>query len=162
MASSRKSGSDIGVHATKEHVADLLVSDLRADNGKLGSQVEVALERMVSDGALMKVGDEYRLQTREGSEWDRDFRNRQARLGNDEVTLQTERERLLYGEIGKVVSGFKVQQGQARETRRLEATREQVPPTVTGEGIPVWIRDAWSTSEKEFVESARETGQTAR
>lgn len=154
----RESGADIGVHATKEHVADLLVSDLRADNGKLRSEVEVALERMVSDGALMKVGDEYRLQTREGSEWDRDFRNRQARLGNDEVTLQTERERLLYGEIGKVVNGLKVQQGQARETRRLEASREQVPPTVTGEGIPVWIRDAWSTSEREFVEAARRAG----
>jgi hypothetical protein len=51
-----------------------------------------------------------------------------------------------------------VQQGKAREPRRLDVSRDQVPPTVTGEGIPVWIRDAWSMSEREFVEAARRAG----
>lgn len=69
----REGGADIGVRATKEHLADLLIDDLSADNGKLRSEVEVTLKKLSDQGVLMLVGDEYRLQTREGSEWDRSF-----------------------------------------------------------------------------------------
>ena len=51
----------------------------------------------------MLVGDEYRLQTREGSEWDREFRNRQTKLNNDDAAIQFKRDQLLYGEIDKTV-----------------------------------------------------------
>jgi hypothetical protein len=80
----RESGADIGVRAKKEHLADLLVEDLTADNGKLRSDVGDVLEKLSKDGVLMQVGDEYRLQTREGSEWDREFRNRQTKLNSDD------------------------------------------------------------------------------
>jgi ATP-dependent Lon protease len=40
---SREAGADIGVRATKDHVADLLIDDLSADNGKLRADVETAL-----------------------------------------------------------------------------------------------------------------------
>jgi len=60
---SRDAGADIGVRASKDHIADLpSFDDLLADNGKLRSSVETVLEKLAANGALMKVGDEYRLQ----------------------------------------------------------------------------------------------------
>ena len=37
----REDTADIGVRASKEHIADLLVEDLTADNGKLRADVEI-------------------------------------------------------------------------------------------------------------------------
>jgi len=81
----REAGADIGVRATKDHIADLLIDDLLADNGKLRAEVEDKLKKLSDQGVLMLIGDEYRLQTREGSDLDREFRSRQTKLN---MTMQ--------------------------------------------------------------------------
>jgi len=154
----RDAGVDIGVRASKDHIADLLVDDLLADNGKLRSAVESVLEEFAGAGALMKVGDEYRLQTKEGAEWDREFRNRQTRLVNDDADLQIRRDQLLYAEADRVIRSVKILQGAAKEARQIVISRDQTAPQGTGESIFLWIRDGWSTSEKEVVDAARAAG----
>jgi hypothetical protein len=152
---SRDAGADIGVRASKDHIADLLVDDLLADNGKLRSSVETVLEKLAANGALMKVADEYRLQTKEGSEWDREFRNRQTRLANDDADLQIRRDQLVYAEADRVIRSVKIVQGAAKEARQIVVSRDQTPPPGSAESVPLWIRDGWSASEKEMVDAAR-------
>jgi len=154
----REAGSDIGVHATKEHIADLLVDDLLADNGKLRSSVETVLEKLAASGALMKVGDEYRLQTKEGAEWDAEFRRRQSKLANDDADLQIRRDHLLYADADKIIRSVKIVQGAAKEARQIVISRDQTPPTGNGENVPLWLRDGWSSSEKEILDAARSAG----
>lgn len=155
---SRDPGADIGVRATKEHIADLLVDDLAADNGKLRSAVEAALKKLEADGVLMRVGEEYRLQTKEGSEWDREFRIQQSKLQSNDADLQFRRDALLNAEADAIVRSLKVTQGAAKESRQLVINRGDTPPVLNGDGIPVWIRDGWSCSEKELVDAARTAG----
>ena len=154
----REAGADIGVRATKEHIADLLIDDLTADNGKLRSDVEDMLKKLSDQGVLMPVGDEYRLQTREGSEWDREFRNRQTKLNNDDAAIQFKRDQLLYGEIDKKIRGIRVIQGAAKEPRQFLTHREQTAPVVDGSSVPIWIRDGWSCAEKDVLDAARAAG----
>jgi hypothetical protein len=154
----RDPGADIGVRATKEHISDLLVDDLAADNGKLRNSVESTLAKLVSQGVLMQVGDEYRLQTKEGSEWDREFRNHQTKLANDDADISIRRDGLLYAEADRIIRGVKIVQGAAKEPRPLVISRDQLPPQVTGENIPVWIRDQWSSARKEIEDAARTAG----
>jgi hypothetical protein len=154
----REGGSDIGVHATKEHIADLLVEKLDGDNGKLRDEVGKVLRKLSEQGTLMLVGDEYRLQTREGSEWDREYRNRQTKLANDDPGIQFRRDQLLYAETDKIIRGVRLLQGAAKESRQFAIYRDQTPPVVEGGSIPAWIRDGWSCSEKEMVEAARSAG----
>jgi hypothetical protein len=157
----REGGADIGVRAKKEHLADLLVEDLSADNGKLRSDVEAVLQKLAKDGVLMQVGDEYRLQTREGSEWDREFRNRQTKLNGDDGAVQFQRDQLLYSETDKIVRGIKLIQGAAKEPRQFLISREATPPVADGATIPVWIQDGWSASEKQMVDAARAASATS-
>jgi len=154
----REAGADIGVRATKQHIGDLLIEDLAAGNGKLRSSVENALEKLAADGALMRVGDEYRLQTKEGAEWDREFRNRQTKLTNNDADVQIRRDTLLYSEVGRVIAGVRPIQGAAKVPRQFSISRDQNPLAANGEGIPIWIRDGWSCSEKEFTDAARAAG----
>lgn len=154
----REAGADIGVRATKEHIADLLIDDLTADNGKLRSNVEGLLKKLSDQGVLMPVGDEYRLQTREGSEWDREFRNRQTKLNNDDAAIQFKRDQLLYAEIDKTIRGIRVIQGAAKEPRQFLIHREQTAPVIDGSSVPIWIRDGWSCAEKDVLDAARAAG----
>lgn len=154
----REGAADIGVRATKSHLADLLVSDLDADNGKLRSDVESTLQTLANDGVLMVVGDEYRLQTREGAEWDRDFRTRQSRLAADERSLQFRRDQLLHAEAERTVRTVRLLHGVAKEPRQLVIHRDQTPPPEDGAAISVWIRDGWSCSQKSVEDEARKAG----
>jgi hypothetical protein len=154
----RDDGLDTGVRANKDHIADLLVDDLAADNGKLRSEVEAALKNLAAKGVLMTVGDEYRLQTREGSEWDREFRNRQTKLNNDDATIQFRRDELLYGEAERIIRTVKKTQGLSKESRSLVINRDATIPVGDGASVPIWVRDGWSCAEKEVVEATRSIG----
>ena len=151
----REAGADIGVRAIKDHIADLLIDDLTADNGKLRADVEEKLKKLSDQGVLMLVGDEFRLQTREGSDWDREFRNRQTKFNSDNPAIQFKRDQLIYGEIDKSVRAIKVIQGTAKEARQYLIHREQTVPAVDGSSVPIWIRDGWSCAEKDVLEAAR-------
>jgi hypothetical protein len=154
----RDAALDIGVRASREHIADLLVTDLTADNGKLRAEIDSALVELVEGGELMQIAGEYRLQTNAARQWDADFRARQAKLNGDEPNVQFLRDTLIYAEAGKVLASIKILQGAAREPRALLVHREQTPPQADSDGIPVWLRDQWSCTEKEMLDAARAAG----
>lgn len=120
----RNSPSDIGVRATKAHIADLLIDDVSTDTSKFRDDVAAKLEKLVSDGALMKIDEEYRLQTREGMEWDRDFRERAVRIANDTATIQVERDNLIYGVLTGYLRDGRFLQGKARVPRKFDISRD--------------------------------------
>jgi hypothetical protein len=154
----RDDASDIGVRSSKEHIADLLVEELHGDNGKLRNDVGEILDKLADAGHLLRVGEEFRLQTREGSEWDREFRDRQSKLRNDESNLQFRRDQLLYATFDKVVRGVKLLQGAAKEPRQLNIHRDQTPPQEDGQSLVVWVRDGFNISETEHQNAARVAG----
>lgn len=154
----REKTADSGVRSTKEHIADLLIDDLNADNGKLRDDVEKSLKSLADRGVLMSVGTEYRLQTREGAEWDNEFRTRVQKIQGDDATIQFNRDRAIYGAVDATIGTVKVVQGAAKEARRFATTRDETPPAATGNDIPVWVHDGFSSSEKDFVDQARLAG----
>jgi hypothetical protein len=154
----RETGVDLGIRATASHIADLLVDDLAGDNGKLRAAAAAMLKTLAKDGVLLEVGDEYRLQTREGAEWDREFRTRQQKLSTDPAQEQIKREQLLYGELGRVVGTIQLLQGAAKVRRTLSISRDATPPAGDGEGLVAWAQDGWSTAEKDLVAAARAAG----
>jgi hypothetical protein len=152
--------ASIDVRACKEHIADLLVDDLKADNGKLRSTTSTLLDQLADEGVLMPVGDEFRIQTEEGRNWDFEFRQREAKLKNNTANFDEQRDRVLGAEIDRIVRSpaLKLLQGAAKEARSLTLHRTQDPPAANGETIPVWVRDGFSGSEKEMIAAARAAG----
>jgi hypothetical protein len=155
----REAGADVGVRATAKILADLLVEDLDADSGPLRKTVETFLESLVNDGTLMKVGDEYRIQTTEGAEWDRAFRERVAAWRQKEVEIASKRDQLLASAVQKIVSEIRLMHGESKIRRTLMLHARVDEPPATGEQIVVWMRDGWSTSLKDVENEARRRGQ---
>ena len=172
----REAVADIGVRATPEMLADLMVSDLSNDGTELRKNIPRILKlltdppsesqrpswlkkAMQDKGALLiEIEGEYSLQTRESSEWDREFRNRQTRLNNDLTSLASKRGSLISAGCGDALKGIKLTQGKCKEPRKLLAHFGTEAPPAGGSDIPVWVRDGWGEGESTVVNDARAAG----
>ena len=154
----REAVADIGVRATPEMLADLLVSDLPSDGTQLRKEIPRVLEKLVDAGTLIKLDEEYSLQTRESSEWDREFRNRQTRLNSDLASLSSKRGSLISAACQETLKGIKLTQGKCKEPRKLMIHFGSEAPPPGGTNIPVWVRDGWGEKESIVVNDARAAG----
>jgi hypothetical protein len=155
---SREAVADIGVRATPEMLADLLVSDLSNDGTQLRKDIPRILKKLVDAGTLIKLDEEYSLQTRESSEWEREFRNRQTRLNSDLTSLSSKRGSLISAACGDALKGIKLAQGKCKEPRKLLVQFGSDAPQSGGTDIPVWVRDGWGEKESTVVNDARAAG----
>ena len=153
----RDAGVDMGVRATSEALADLLVKDLARDGAALRGQLPKLLDDLVGAGTLMRLDNEYSLQTRESTEWEAEFRNRQARLVNDPTRMSSIRAQLLGASMQDSIGSMKLLQGKCKEPRKLALHFGDEPPQTANE-IPVWIRDGWGAEEKSIIADARASG----
>jgi len=55
----REEVADIGVRATAETLADLLISDLANDGATLRKEIPQILDKLVDEGKLIKIDEEY-------------------------------------------------------------------------------------------------------
>ena len=154
----RDAGVDIGVRANVGTLADLLVENLANDGAELRGRLPALLDDLVDAGTLLKIEDEYSLQTRESSDWEAEFRNRKSRLANDVARMATERATLLGEAVHKVVGSTRLSHGASKELRRLSLHFSADPPADGGRDVPVWVRDGWGARENTVVADARAAG----
>ena len=152
----REEGADLGVRASAATLADLVIDDITTDSGPRRHEIAGTLESLAKAGVLMKVGEEYKLQTTEGAEWDRAFRERRQAL--TEVEIATRRDQLFAQAVQEVLGEIKPVQGQAKLRRKLAMHTGTEPPTANGEVVSVWLRDGWSCGRKDVDAEARRRG----
>lgn len=154
----REKVADIGVRATPEMLADLLVEDLEKDGPRLRRDIPRILDGLVADAKLIKIDDEYSLQTRESSEWENEFRRRSTTLNGDLAGINNKRAALLNGECIKTLSSIRLVHGLSKTARDLKIHYGSDAPAVVGTEVPVWIRDGWGDAEKVVVTDAQKAG----
>ena len=152
----RQEGIDLGVRANATTLADLLIDDITTDSGPVRHRIAGTLELLADDGVLMNVGDEYRLQTTEGAEWDRAFRERQRAV--KEVDIATRRDQLFLQAVQELLSDIKPVQGESKLRRKLALHTGGEPPAGNVEVVSVWIRDGWSCARRDVDTEARLMG----
>ena len=142
----RQDSLDLGVRANAQTVADLLVTDITADSGSFRNRVAGELEEMVAEGVLMKVGEEYRIQTTEGADWERAFREQRTAMARNEVEIAARREQLLSGAVEEVVRDVRLVHGSAKIRRKVALHVNTDPDAAEGDAVRIWLRDEWSAS----------------
>jgi hypothetical protein len=154
-------GSDTGLRATAQMLADLLVEDLRIGGSALRARIPRLLDGMVESGKLMLVDEEYRLQTREGAEWTAAYHSAYARIFGDDGRIASDRSRELREAVGTALKGLSYTYGESKTPRKVElhfgGEMPQGGASVTG-NVPVWVRDEWSVTERTAREEAQAAG----
>ncbi|HNM41276.1 MAG TPA: BREX system P-loop protein BrxC, partial [Giesbergeria sp.] len=118
---------DIGLKATEEALADLLVTNLSAGSSELRKQLPTLLDQLQNQDRLVMAlagggGTEYRLQTRESSAWYDEFRAQEAELKAAPQRVEQTRASLLRTRLGEALKKVRVAQGADNVERRLTPT----------------------------------------
>lgn len=151
---------DIGLKATDEVLADLLVTDLSAGSAALRKKLPALLDELQNkDNLIMSLagsnGTEYRLQTRESSAWYDEFRTQEAELKAAPQRVEQKRSELLRARFFELLKKVRVTQGKGNEVRTLTPTFDENLPKNHDKALYIWIQDGWQTEEKSVIAEAK-------
>ena len=147
--------TELGIKPTVDTLADLLVEDLPSGSSALRSKLPSLL-----DGCelLMKVGDEYRIQTEESAAWNDSFLNQRSNLANQAHAVEHERDTRIRKLFGDVVRKLSLTQGKSSVSREASPLFDAELPKDADKKIYLWVRDGWSADENSVRAEARQAG----
>lgn len=156
---SREKGTDTGLRANEEMLADLLIEDLSPAGIALRDQLRMPLQALVEQkpSILLFDGKEYNLQTREALEWMDHFEREKTKIKEKHVALSERRLRLETA-VRDSLKNLKTQHGESRVQRKISFHFGHDEPPKSKGSIPLWIRDGWEIDEKRLLSKAREAG----
>ncbi len=136
-----------GIRATPDILADLLVADLVAGSEDLRREVPIQLSDLHDRGVIAKIGDEYRIQTEEGSVWEGDYQKRKADARASDTSIMFRRDEVLKGLANEGLGRLSLVQGVSKTPRGIEPVYFTSQKPEIGSGVPVWIRHGWEVTE---------------
>jgi hypothetical protein len=154
----REDGVDVGVRATADHLADLMVPAITGTSGPFRDRCAAQLEGMADAGTLMRVDGEYRLQTTEGARWEAQFQQARTTVANQGPQVEFNRSQEFANRVQQLVTRVKATHGRSKTSRPLVVHEGQGELPV-GDGIVVWVRDGWTAQEPAVLAYARQLGQ---
>src|SRR5207247_944857 len=83
------------------------------------------------EAKLIKIDEEYSLQTRESSEWENEFRRRSTTLNGDFASINNKRAALLNGECLKTLASVRMVHGVSKTARDLKIHYGSDAPSAT-------------------------------
>lgn len=151
---------DIGLKATEDTLADLLVTDLASGSADLRKTLPTLLDELQNKDRLVMAlagsnGTEYRLQTRESSAWYEAFRAQEAELKAAPQRVEQKRAELLKARFAEVLKKVRVTQGKGNEVRTLSPTYDDILPKDHDKSLYLWIQDGWQTEEKSLIAESK-------
>jgi hypothetical protein len=154
---------DIGLKATEDVLADLLVTDLKAGSSDLRKALPSVLDELQHKDRLVMAldgggGTEYRLQTRESSAWYDEFRAQEAELSAAHQRVEIQRSELFKTRFREALSKVRVVQGKASEVRVPSGCFDENLPKDNEKSLYIWIQNGWQTDEKSVIADAKAKG----
>jgi hypothetical protein len=147
--------NEIGIRATVDTLADLLVEDLSKGSSSLRGKLPGLLDKCE---LLMRVGDEYRIQTEESAAWTDEFLSQRSALSSEAHRIEAERDDRIRKKFGEMAGKLSLAQGSSKVARDIDPVFDAQPPADADRRICVWIRDGWSIDENSVRADARQAG----
>lgn len=146
------SNDQIGISATIDTIADLLVEDLSEGSGPIRKRLGNILGNC---DLVMSVGNEYRIQTEESIAWTNDFQNEKTVLASQRHRIESERSDRIKTQISQKLGRVTIIQGKSKVKRTIYPVFNSHLPDDHDNQVYVWIRDDWSIDDKSVLAEAR-------
>jgi len=146
---------EMGLRATVDTLADLMVTDLPQGSSALRSRLPGLL---TASKLLMRVDDEYRIQTDESRAWNDEFAAQVNQISNDSHSIEAERNSRLRTRFGQVAGKLNRLQGSAKVPRSPQIVFDAELPADAGERLYVWVRSGWTVDQNSVQADARQAG----
>ena len=149
------SDREIGIRANVDTLADLMVEDLAQGSGLLRGKLQTLLDTCE---ILMKVGEDYRIQTEESTAWNNEFQSQRTILSNEIHRINSERDERIQKKLREKLQKLKFSQGESLVSREIAPVFENVLPPDAPRRICLWARDGWSSDENSVRADSQNAG----
>jgi len=149
------SNNEIGIRATIDTLADMLVENISQGSSALRGKLPGLLDKCE---LLMKVGDEYRIQTEESSAWNDEFLSQRSELANQAHRIEAERDDRIKRMFGELVRKLSLSQGTSKVTRDIFPIFDAQLPQDSNQKVCIWVRDGWNIDENSVRVDSRQGG----
>lgn len=149
------SNTEVGISATVDTLADLLVENIAEGSAPIRSRLPGLLDDCK---LLMKIEDEYKIQTEESQAWNDEFLAEKGRLNNQAHRIEAERDDRVRSRFGEIVGRLNDQHGDSKVNRSFSPTFDASLPPDADQKVCVWIRDGWNVDENTVKAEARQAG----
>lgn len=149
---------ELGLKATVDTIADLMIIDLSKGSAPLRSKLPGLLDACP---LLMKIGDEYRMQTEENTAWNDEFASQRIILENEAYRISGDRVERLKKRVEDHLKKIQILHGNSKVKRDLVLHYDQEAPKNTDKQITIWIRDGWMCQENSVILEARQAGTSS-
>lgn len=149
-----RKNQEIGIKANVDTLADLMVSNLAAGSSSLRSQLPGILEKCE---ILMKINDEYCIQTEESMAWHDEYESEKNILVNENHRLVAERDDRLKKKINEDMGKLLLNQGQSKVSRAITSVFDAALPPDDNK-VQVWVRNGWNVGEDTVRIDAKQAG----
>jgi hypothetical protein len=149
------SNTEVGISATVDTLADLLVENIAEGSAAIRSRLPGLLDDCK---LLMKIEDEYKIQTEESQAWNDDFLAEKGRLNNQAHRIEAERDDRLRSRFSEIVGKLNDQHGDSKVNRAFSPVFDSNLPADADQKVCVWIRDGWNVDENTVKAEARQAG----
>ncbi len=146
------------IKSNETTIADLLLDDLNTPSDPFRTKVKDLVRKLVDEQVLMPIDDEFKLQTKVGSEWEQEFRiqiNKLTNAGEDQIA-QLRREKI-FGYFKEKTKGINILHGTSRLRRDFEVWTAAEKPS-TDNKLNLWVRDGWYEQESTVMNELRSAG----
>ncbi|MFC2134712.1 BREX system P-loop protein BrxC, partial [Bacteroidota bacterium] len=149
---------EIGIKATVDTIADLLVEDLSEGSGKLRGKLPKLLD---SCELLMNVKGEYRIQTEESSAWNDEYLSQKNTLANEPHRIESVRDDRLKSKFGELIKKVTLSHGKSKVPRSVFTSFNTHLPSDSKEKIYAWVKDGWNIDENSVRAEAQAAGNNS-
>ena len=146
---------EIGIRANVDTLADLMVEDLAQGSGLLRGRLQALLD---SCDILMKIGQEYRIQTDESTAWNNEFQSQRTILSSEIHRINSERDERIQKKMRDKLQKLKFSQGESLVSRDVHPVFEHALPSDASRRVCLCVRDGWSSDENSVRADAHNSG----
>lgn len=147
------SNNEIGIKSTVDNIADLMVESISEGSNVLRSKLPALMDKCL---LLMKVNDEYRIQTEESASWNDEFLSHRSQLSNQPHQVDVEREERIRQLLMEQIKTFSLPHGHSRVSRNMHPYFHSQLPTDSDKKVYIWVRTGWGIDENSVRVDARQ------
>jgi hypothetical protein len=148
---------EVGLKATVDTLADLMVTNLSEGSSSIRSKLPILLDKDKCK-LLIKVNDEYKIQTDEHMTWINEFESQKFGLLHDTHRIVAEREDRIKKKFADAIGRISVFQGKSKVGRDASPLFDSVLPNDSSEKIYIWVRNGWNVEEESVRIDAKQAG----
>ena len=139
-------------------IADLLIEDITGPTDQFRNKVKELVKELAEANILMPIDDEFKLQTKVGSEWEQAFTKQvQELINKGEDKIHAYRKNALVNFFKEKARSLNILHGVCRQKRDFEIHSGSEDPSMESK-LNLWVRDGWFENEGTVMNEIRAAG----